>query len=1159
MVKSSIVAFVLLLISHRAFSQQYQITHYTKDKGLPGNQVWSVYQDSKGYMWFATSDALVKYNGKDYRLYNKTAGLLEDFALSLGEDRKGNLWAGCPGGVSRVAQNKIDTWKFGKFDDFYGVFVDSYDKVWAYNFQFVSDVQVIDHDSVYNFSHMYGLKNQRVYYVNEDRNGAVYLLVQGNKMFRFFTNTIAEVPIDKFLRDVEPRMFFFDSKGALILSGRKGTAKLVFKDGDRNPEMTWLLEESSMFALESNSGYYWIATRDDGLFRLKPDHRDGHGQTDVLHLTDQNGLSTNSLFTLFEDREQNLWIGTNLRGICKLPSIRFIGYGKNEGFKAEAILAIAPRHGTLYCSTEKGVYKFTGANFVKMKILGKNEPALSDRFYLCLMPTTHEAWLFGSAPGLYFMDAQGNVELVGLSRLVVQTFLKDSRGDIWVGTNRGTYKLQGEKNPVQQDFGIKNRFVNKILEVGNKDIYVATDSGLVIIESATLPLAAKTIRVLTTKDGLFSDMINDIAVLPDGEILVATGNGINVIAEKETYGIVEGLNDRFVIVLFVDRRGGIWAGTDNGLHLLHKARGKYRVVAGYFQKDGLMSNEFTRNGTMFEDEQDRLWIGTYGGLTVYDPREEPLAMVKPPCYLTSMSVNDSAEAIEAGGEFTFDYTQNKMRFFYEGLSFFDEDAVKFEYYLEPLEKPWSSFTKMSNVSYGYLKSGSYAFHVRAISPFGIAGDPQRVSFTILPPFWERPWFLALIGGILLIIGYRVNHYRLTRARERNLLLETLVSEKTTELQESKNVIEEHYHRLLAAQEELVEKEKLEKAYQEIQILRNRLATENIYLREKQTKVQEVGSIIGRSDAMQQIRQKIVEVASTDSTVLITGETGTGKNLVAEAIHTLSPRKERALVAVNCAAIPEGLVESELFGHEKGAFTGANERRLGKFEIADGSTIFLDEIGDMNLAIQAKILNVLQERKITRVGANQPIKTDVRIIGSTNYDLEELVKAGGFRNDLYYRMNVYRMHIPPLRERREDIELLAKFFADRFSKSLNKEIKAITKGALDSLELYAFPGNVREMENIIQRAVIICKSDVITAEDIVLQSGGGRGVVGRKFIKNGAYVSLDQVEREYILQVLEKTHWKIRGEGGAAQILGLHPNTLRSRMEKLEIPFSRRQH
>ncbi len=1145
---------ILILACHVVLSQQYKFTQYSKDRGLPGNQVWNIYQDREGYMWFSTTAALVKYNGKEYQIIDKDKGLLEDFALNVRQDSKGNIWAGCPGGISRIANNKIRNWQLGKFDDFYNVFIDSYNRVWAYNFQFASDIYFVENDSLFNFSQTNNFKNQSILYVNEDKKGALYLLTRDGKLYKYFTNAITEVPVSGFIQEVAARMFFFDTEGDLVLCGQKGVAKIIFNRFTSIPEVKWILKESAMYGLESSNGYYWIATQENGIFRIKARNNDKKTNGSILHITSRNGLPTDNLFTLFEDREENIWIGTNLKGISKLSGMSFITYGKEEGFSAEAVLSIASNRKSIYCLTENGIFEFNQDRFLKIQVKDPSNKSRDAKTYLCMLRIAEDSWILGSAPGLYRMNKNKNIELIGLPRLLVQTFFRDLEENVWIGTNKGVYKLENNNTPTFQDFGIQNRYVNKLLEVRKKDLYVATDSGLVIIENATSPFGEKSVRNVTTSEGLLSNMINDLEVSYEGDIIIATSQGINILTSNETYSVVEGLHHRFVIVLFIDRNGQLWAGTDNGLHLLKKVDGKYKVVAVYLQKDGLMSNEFTRNGTVHEDKEGRIWFGTYGGLTLYNPMEKPSATLKPYCYLTALQANDSTWHNVIGENYEFRYTQNKLSFFFEGLSYFDEDAVRFEYYLEPLEKAWSNTTLLPTISYGYLDPGAYTFHIRAISVLDYISDPQKLSFTITAPFWKRTWFLITLSLFILVGSYGATQYRLAHIKKRNLLLENIVHEKTEQLQLSKDTLEKQYNQLLQAQAELVEKEKLEKAYEEINKLKNRLAVENVYLKEKQSIVHEISSIVGKSEAVQQIRKKIIDIAPVDSTVLITGETGVGKNLIAEAIHTLSTRKDHALITVNCAAIPDGLVESELFGHEKGAFTGANERRIGKFEIADGSTIFLDEIGDMNLSVQAKILNVLEERKCTRVGGNIPIDVNVRVIAASNYEIEDLVKDNKFRKDLYYRLNVFRIDVPPLKDRLEDVEQLAKYFIDRFSKSMNKKIDAVTAEALSILKNYNFPGNIRELENIIQRAIILCDGEVITDEHIVIHSMSTKKEKGNLFISSNKYQTMEQVEREYILHILEKTQWKIRGKSGAAEILGLHPNTLRSRMIKLQIPF-----
>lgn len=306
------------------------------------------------------------------------------------------------------------------------------------------------------------------------------------------------------------------------------------------------------------------------------------------------------------------------------------------------------------------------------------------------------------------------------------------------------------------------------------------------------------------------------------------------------------------------------------------------------------------------------------------------------------------------------------------------------------------------------------------------------------------------------------------------------------------------------------------------------------------------TIIGKSPAMQEVFKMIGRVSRSDAPVLITGESGCGKEIVANAIHKFSLRASQEYVAINCAAIPADLLESELFGHEKGAFTGAQAQRIGRFEQCDGGALFLDEIGDMPLPVQSKILRVLQEGEFSRVGGNQTLRSDVRIVAATNKDLENEVELKRFREDLFYRLNVVRIQIPPLRERREDIPLLVDFFLQRIAEQRGAEKIRVTDEALQLLEGYDWPGNVRELENVLERAVILSEKERLDF-DIDFVAGGRLGI-GHE----SSDESLDAVQRRHILEVLERTNWRIEGDGGAAGILGLHPNTLRSRMKKLEI-------
>jgi len=336
------------------------------------------------------------------------------------------------------------------------------------------------------------------------------------------------------------------------------------------------------------------------------------------------------------------------------------------------------------------------------------------------------------------------------------------------------------------------------------------------------------------------------------------------------------------------------------------------------------------------------------------------------------------------------------------------------------------------------------------------------------------------------------------------------------------------------------------AYDEIKRLTDQLSRENMYLQEEINGHCNYEEIIGGSPILQKVLQGIDSVAQTDATVLINGETGTGKELVSRAIHQGSQRCHRPLIKVNCAALPAGLVESELFGHEKGAFTGALQRKIGKFELAHNGTIFLDEIGDIAAETQVKLLRVLQEQEFERVGGNETIKVKVRVIVATNRDLEAAVKQGTFRADLYYRLNVFPIQVPPLRERREDIPILTQYFVDKYAKLLKKPIEGIHPTTLDKLTQYPWPGNIRELENVIERGVILCVDRVLSIEE---EWGSPTDT---RMSHSEQLGTLEAMERNYIFKVLQQTRWVIGGKKGAAEILNIHPNTLRGRLIKLGI-------
>jgi formate hydrogenlyase transcriptional activator len=336
------------------------------------------------------------------------------------------------------------------------------------------------------------------------------------------------------------------------------------------------------------------------------------------------------------------------------------------------------------------------------------------------------------------------------------------------------------------------------------------------------------------------------------------------------------------------------------------------------------------------------------------------------------------------------------------------------------------------------------------------------------------------------------------------------------------------------------------AYNEIETLKNKLEKEKLYLEEEIRSEYNFEEIVGSSSVLRRALQNVQTVATTASTVLIYGETGTGKELIARAIHNLSERRERTLVKVNCAAIPTGLLESELFGHEKGAFTGAIDRRIGRFELAHQGTIFLDEVEDIPLDLQSKLLRVLQEQEFERLGSSRTLRVDVRVVAATNADLARMVEEKKFRSDLYYRLNVFPINVPPLRERPEDIPLLVQFFADKFAQQMRKRIESVPKETMAALVAYHWPGNIRELQNLVERAVILSRGSTLEVPLTELKQQA------RIVVPANGGVTLEHVERDHILKVLDDAKWVIGGPTGAAARLGLNRTTLNHRMRKLGI-------
>jgi transcriptional regulator with GAF, ATPase, and Fis domain len=395
----------------------------------------------------------------------------------------------------------------------------------------------------------------------------------------------------------------------------------------------------------------------------------------------------------------------------------------------------------------------------------------------------------------------------------------------------------------------------------------------------------------------------------------------------------------------------------------------------------------------------------------------------------------------------------------------------------------------------------------------------------------------ILTSIVDVTGRRQLEEKLQQGHDR---MEATVQERTTELTRA------NAHLL----EEIEERKKAEAALRDAlaknKELTDKLQVENVHLQQEIGREERFGEVIGQSPVISYVFFRIDQVAPQDTTVLLLGETGTGKGMVAREIHRRSSRSSRPMITVNCTALPANLIESELFGREKGAFTGAHARQMGRFELADGGTIFLDEIGEMPLELQVKLLRVIQDGEFERLGSPRTLKVDVRIIAASNRNLEEEIRAGRFREDLFYRLSVFPITIPPLRQRKEDIPLLVDYFVGKFNKKTGKKIESVSQETLNALQDYHWPGNVRELESVIERAVITSQGTALQVLD--------RFEIFQKSAEDTEQEvkALADLERDHILQVLHKTNWRVDGKSGAAVLLGLNPSTLRARMRKYGI-------
>jgi DNA-binding NtrC family response regulator/ligand-binding sensor domain-containing protein len=909
--------------------------------------------------------------------------------------------------------------------------------------------------------------------------------------------------------------------------------------------------------LEGEPGVLWVGTNGGGINLF---HTDSGTFTRYLHdPLDSRTLSYNEIRALYKDRSGIMWIGTYGGGIDKVSrgTNQFLHYNHKpndlNSLSHPIIWSIyEDSNGILWIGTHGG-----GLDKLDRKI-NRYEHFTHSESNSNSLSNDIVRMIYGDSKGMLWIGTHGggvnvfnpvtrifkrynhnpdNPYSIGFDE--IRGIYEDKFGTIWIGTyGRGLDRFDREtetfthyRHDPSNQSSISNNFVRVIYEDKSGNLWIGTEGGGL----NKLNRDNNTFKYFRNDPddsiSINNDYIFTIHEDPSGIIWLGTwGGGLNRFnPENETftnYMMEDGLPSNAIYGILEDEQGVLWISTNNGLSRFYPLTEEFK---NYNVKDGLQNNEFN-GGSYFKSKRGEMFFGGINGFNAFYPNKIMDNSYIPPIVITSFRKFNKKvhfnKPLSEVKKIELSHEDYVFSFEFAALDYTAPEKNAYAYKMEGLDDDWiHTNSERRFATYTTLPSGHYTFKVKGSNSDGIWNEEAASIILIIhPPFWMTWWFRTIVIIAVLLLAFALYKRRVKRLEEKREILTERLEEKTKHSNE------------------------LQSALSEVELLKNRLQAENVYLQDEIKLQHNFENIITQSDELKKVLHKVEQVASTDATVLILGESGTGKELLARAVHNISDRAERPLVKVNCSALPANLIESELFGHEKGAFTGAISRKIGRFELADGGTIFLDEIGDLPLDLQPKILRALQENEIERIGNPKTFKVDVRVIAATNRDLAYEIKQGNFREDLYYRLNVFPITIPPLRKRKEDIPILVNYFINKFGKKIGKQIESVSQNIIDAFKDYRWPGNVRELENIIERAII-------TSPDskFVLSEG-----LPKQALKStpSDISTLDENERQHILKALESTNWQVSGDKGAANLLDIKRTTLEARMKKLNIEKKR---
>ena len=999
-----------------------------------------------------------------------------------------------------------------------------------------------------------GLGNGFVHALCQDRKGYIWCGTAGGAIrfdgdtFKTFTTRdgLAHDVVLTLLEDEEGRLWFGTRGGVSCYDGRDFRTFTVANG----------LPHNTVRAISTDgSGNLWFGTP-GGVSRYTGDSFTAFSTAD--------GLGDNFIFSIVRDQQGYLWFGTR-GGVSRYDGCAFQTFTTDDGLAHPFVKALwGDRQGHLWLGTPGGLSRYDGCAFQTFTTDdGLAHPSVNALW------EDHQGHLWlGSPEGVSRYDGctfQTFTTDDGLDTNGVHSLLQDREGHLWIGRTSGISRFDfGAFLSLETVDGHSIGHVRAITQDLKGALWFGTWNGAIRYDGTGLTYFAhaegmerSASSVLQDRQGVFWFGIDD----GDADLVRYDGSSFS------EYGIEGNLftqhGQRALVPLLQDRNGSIWFSPRiRGLCCFDGDR-----MVHYGPEDGLMNTPIS---ALLEDREGYIWCGTANGLSCFDGRG-----------FTSFRLGDNEEVLALAQDGTGDLwvgTQNGI-FRFDGQTF---SQATLRPGLEKVGVRAILCDRHGHLWFGTTGGGVLHFDGRVAQVLTVAdGLAGNIVEAIFQDKDGNYWFGTNQGA---------TRYQPSEASPVPVYIDAVVADRRYENVEAVELssttrlaaFEFHgvsfktrpggmiyQHRLLGRDEGWQTTEKQRVEYPELEPgsylfqvraidrdLNYSEAAEVPVRVEPDALVESLtaalaqssprGEFVGQSPALRKVQGELRQVAPAELTVLIQGETGTGKGLAARTLHELSPRGDKPFVQVNCGGMPEPLIESELFGHEKGAFTGAVARRLGKVELARGGTLFLDEIGDMSPAAQVKLLRLLEERTFERVGGGKPLKAEVRVVAATNRNLQQAVAEDRFRKDLYFRLQGFEIHLPPLRQRREDVPLLALYFIDPVVAHLHKKVNGLSRAAEEALVAYDWPGNVRELMHVIERAVVVCTGTTIQVGDLRLDGGPVPEAEGRE------RMTLEEHERRYIRAVLEDTEGIISGPRGAAKILGLNEGTLRARMKKLGI-------